>query len=129
MTLKKLYYPVIFHPEESGYSVRVPDLDGCFSQGETIEEAVEMIQDAIGLYLAGEETIPAPSRPDSVHTEGKDFMMVVPYDDLSYKRKHDTKAVKKTLTIPAWLNEAAEAAHINFSGVLQSGLKQQLHIE
>lgn len=127
--MAKLYYPVIFHPEETGYSVSVPDLDGCFSQGETIEEAVEMIQDAIGLYLAGEEKIPVPSRPDSVRTVGKDFMMVVLYDELSYKRKHDTKAVKKTLTIPAWLNEAAESAHINFSSVLQSGLKQQLHIE
>ena len=48
---------------------------------------------------------------------------------LSYRKKHDTKAVKKTLTIPSWLNAAAEEAHINFSSVLQAGLKQQLHID
>ena len=126
--MKKLYYPVLFHPEESGYSVRVPDLDGCLSQGETVEEAVEMIQDAIGLYLEDVETVPVPSRPESVRTAGNDFLMLVP-DEVEYKRNHDTKSVKKTLTIPAWLNDAAESAHINFSSVLQTGLKKQLNLE
>ena len=127
--MKKLYYPAIFHPEDSGYSVSVPDLDGCFSQGETIGEAVEMIQDAIGLYLADAKEYPAASSLDSIKLQGRDFLMVVPFDELAYKKKYDTKAVKKTLTIPSWLNEAAESAHINFSGVLQAGLKQQLHLE
>lgn len=127
--MKKIYYPVLFHPEGSGYSVSVPDLDGCFSQGETVEEAVEMVQDAIGLYLEDVETVPTPSRPESLRTTGNDFLMVVPYDEVDYKRKHDTKSVKKTLTIPAWLNDAAESAHINFSSVLQAGLKKQLNLE
>lgn len=126
--MKRLYYPVVFHPEDFGYSVSVPDLDGCFSQGDTLDEAVEMVQDAIGLYLADEKEYPAPSAPHSIKTQGQDFMMVIPFDEMSYKRKHDTRAVKKTLTIPSWLNEAAESAHINFSSVLQEGLKNQLHI-
>lgn len=127
--MKKLYFPAIFHPEEEGYSVSVPDLDGCYSQGETVAEAVEMIQDAVGLYLDGLKEIPAPSRPENIKVSQPDFMMIITYDDLSYKRAHDTRSVKKTLTVPSWLNEAAEAEHINFSGVLQEGLKKRLHIE
>lgn len=127
--MTKLYYPAIFHPEDTGYSVSVPDLDGCFSQGDTIGEAFEMIQDAIGLYLADLKDIPNPSMPGKVKADGDDFMMVIPFDELSYKRKHDTKSVKKTLSVPSWLNEAAEAAHLNFSSILQSGLKKQLNIE
>ena len=127
--MKKLYYPAIFHPEAEGYSVSVPDLDGCFSQGETVAEAVEMIRDAVGLYLDGLKSVPAPSRPEEIKVEAPDFMMIIDYDDLSYKRAHDTRSVKKTLTVPSWLNEAAESAHINFSGVLQEGLKKRLHLE
>ncbi len=127
--MKKLYYPAIFRPEAEGYSVSVPDLDGCFSQGDTIGEAIEMIKDAIGLYLDGLESIPAPSRPEDIKTSAPDFMMMIEYDDLYYKRAHDTRSVKKTLTVPSWLNEAAEAEHINFSGVLQEGLKKRLHLE
>lgn len=126
--MNKLYYPVVLHPEETGYSVSVPDLDGCFSQGETLGEAVEMIQDAIGLFLDGETTFPAPSEPSSIKVHDGDILMVVAFDELAYKRKYDTKSVKKTLTIPSWLNQAAESAHINFSSVLQAALKQQLHI-
>lgn len=127
--MSKLYYPVIFHPEDIGYSVSVPDLDGCFSQGETLDEAVEMIQDAIGLYLADMEEAPAPSVPDAIKAVDRDFVMIIPFDNAAYKRRHDTKSIKKTLTIPAWLNEEAESAHINFSSVLQAGLKEVLHIE
>ena len=127
--MNKLYYPVLFHPEETGFSITVPDLDGCFTQGDTLEDALNAVQDAIGLYLDGMPELPPASAPGSVRAQGSDFMMVVAFDPLAYKRRHDTKAVKKTLTVPSWLNEAAEAAHINFSSVLQSGLKKQLNIE
>lgn len=127
--MSKIYFPVAFLPEEEGYSVRVPDLDGCYTQGDTFDEAVEMAQDAIGLYLEDVKEVPTPSLPARVALEQGEFVAVVPFDILAYKRRHDTKAVKKTLTVPSWLNEAAEAAHINFSSVLQAGLKQQLNIE
>jgi len=127
--MNKIYYPVAFLPEDEGYSVRVPDLDGCYTQGNTFDEAVEMAQDAIGLYLEDVEHILAPSLPTQVALEPGEFVAVVPFDVLAYKRRHDTKAVKKTLTIPSWLNEAAEAAHINFSSVLQAALKQQLNVD
>lgn len=126
--MTKIYYPVIFHPEEVGYSASVPDLEGCFTQGDSLEEALEMVQEAIGLYLDGETTYPEPSVPESIKTENHDFMMVVAYDHLAYQKKHNKRAVKKTLSIPAWLNEEAEAAHLNFSRVLQEALKLKLNI-
>ena len=127
--MKSVYYPVIFHPEEVGYSVSVPDIDGCFTQGDTMDEAVEMVQEAIGLMLDGMEVAPATSNPETVEVEGRDFVVVVPFNRLDYKRKMDSRAVKKTLSLPSWLNEAAEAAHINFSGVLQDALKAKLNIQ
>ena len=127
--MNKLYYPAIFHPEETGYSVSVPDLDGCFSEGDTLEEAMDMTCDAIGLCLeVYEGDFPAPSDPASIHAEPGDFVSLIPFDLLQYRRKHDTRAVKKTLTIPSWLNVLAEEQHINFSGVLQAALIDQLHL-
>ena len=127
--MKNIYYPVIFHPEAvGGYSVSVPDIEGCFTQGDTLDEAVEMVQEAIGLMLEDCAEPPAASDPAGVQTAAGDFLMVIPFDALAYKRRHDTRAVKKTLTLPSWLNQEAEAAHINFSGVLQDALKKKLNI-
>lgn len=127
--MNKIYYPAIFHPEEIGYSVSVPDIDGCFTEGDTLEDAMEMAADAIGLCLeACGGAFPKASLPGDIHHDAGDFVTLIPFDMLAYQKKHDTKAVKKTLTIPAWLNTAAEAQHINFSSVLQSALKEQLHI-
>lgn len=127
--MNKIFYPAIFHPEEAGYSVSVPDIEGCFSEGDTLEEAIEMATDAIGLCLeecAGD--YPEPSNPVSIQPDKGDFVSLIPFDMLAYRKKHDARAVKKTLTIPSWLNAAAEEKHINFSSVLQSALKDQLHI-
>lgn len=126
--MKSIYYPVVFHPEEVGFSVSAPDIDGCFTQGDSMDEAVSMIQEAIGLLLEDQETYPAASNPKDIALEPNDFIVVVPFDSVAYRRKHDTRAVKKTLSIPSWLNTAAEAAHLNFSRVLQDALKQQLGI-
>jgi predicted RNase H-like HicB family nuclease len=123
----KYFYPAIFHPEESGYSVSIPGLEGCFTQGETMEECLNMAQEAIGLYLEG-ETVPEPMAPEKVPVPEGDFLMMVTYDSLEYAKKHNHKSVKKTLSIPGWLNEVAEASHINFSHVLQEALKKQLGI-
>ena len=125
------FYPAIFHPEAEGYSVRFPDLDGCFTEGDTLEQAYEMANDAIGLYLSeqdGSFRFPKASSPQDISLEEKDFVVLVEFDEVAYRRKYDARAVKKTLSIPSWLNEEAEAAHINFSGVLQEALKRKLNI-
>ena len=122
------YYPALFHPEEVGYSVTVPDLEGCCTQGDTLAEAVEMAQDAIGLMLEDCAELPAASDPAQLTVEAGDFVVVIPFDALAYKRRRGRRSVKKTLSIPSWLNEEAEAAHINFSHVLQEALKEKLNI-
>lgn len=128
--MKNLFYPAIFHPEEIGYSVFVPDIEGCFSQGDDLAEAMEMTRDAIGLCLediaAQNQKFPQPSNPAEVQCEANEFVALIEFNMIEYLKKHDTKSVKKTLTIPSWLNHMAEEQHINFSSVLQSALKNQL---
>jgi len=129
--MAKHFYPVIFHKEETGsYSVFVPDLPGCNTEGETLDEAYEMVADAIGLYLEGikEEEYPVRSDPKMITVEENEFVALVEFNKLEYDKKHNTKAVKKTLTIPAWLNEYAEKENVNFSGVLQDALKSKLNV-
>lgn len=129
--MAKHFYPVIFHKEETGsYSVFVPDLPGCNTEGETLDEAYEMVADAIGLYLEGikEEEYPVRSDPEMITVEENEFVALVEFNKLEYDKKHNTKAVKKTLTIPAWLNEYAEKENVNFSGVLQDALKSKLNV-
>ena len=131
--MARYFYPALFHPEEVGYSVSVPDLDGCFTEGPTIEEAYTNCVEAVGLYLeeldASQLAYPKPSEPRALKKDGDDFFVVVEFDPLAYRRRHDTRAVKKTLTIPSWLNAEAESHHVNFSGVLQEALKDHLGIQ
>lgn len=124
---KRLFYPAVFVPEENGgFSVYFPDVDGCFTQGETIEEAYEMSFDALGLMLSCLEDekrpIPTPSAPHEIQPQDGGCVIMIGFDMIEYKKKHSTKSVKKTLTIPEWLNEEAIARNINFSQTLQEAL-------
>ena len=125
--MKNIYYPAVFHPEEVGYSVFIPDIEGCSTQGDTMDEAVEMAKDAIGLMLDGAGEHPQASSPSALPLADGEFVVMIPFNPSEYARKNN-RAVKKTLSLPAWLNEAAEAAHLNFSGVLQEALKAKLGI-
>lgn len=122
--MNSIFYPAVFHPEETGYSVTIPDIEGCYTQGDTMDEAVSMAQDAIGLMLEDQQICPKPSLPSALSVDPGDFVVMIPFDMVEYQKQF--KPVKKTLSIPGWLNDAAEAAHINFSGVLQEGLKSEL---
>ncbi len=128
----KLYYPAVFQKEDVGYSVWLNDVDGCISQGDTFEEAVENIKDALGLYIeatsADNFQLPEPALPEKIELEDGQFSVIIEFDRLAYLKKHDKRAVKKTLSIPSWLNTAAEAQHINFSAVLQQALKERLNL-
>lgn len=127
--MKKLY-PVIFTKETDGFSTVVVDLDGCFSEGDTFEEAYKNTQSAIGLYLSDIDIYPEPSDITKLNKNLKEneLIVVVEFDDIEYKKKHSSKSIKKTLTIPEWLNQEAEKQHINFSGVLQEALKEKLNV-
>ena len=129
----KFVYPAIFEAEkDGGYSVSFPDLPGCYSQGETLEEAFDMARDAIGIYLSQLEAdgkeYPAASDPAKVEKGDNEFVALVDMDLLAYKQKHDNRAVKKTLSIPRWLDAMAEREGVNFSNVLQQALKEKLGV-
>jgi len=128
----KYVYPAIFTPldDEGGYDVYIPDLPHCRTCGEDLAEAIEMAEDAASMWLWDaenkKETIPEPSK--SLDHESPQFVNFVKADTETFRRQMDSRAVKKTLTIPAWLNHKAEEAHVNFSGILQDALKTHLHI-
>ena len=128
----KYAYPAVFTKEEDGYSVAFPDIEGCFTCGATLPEAMEMAEDALCLMLYdheedGEE-IPAPSDIREVSAGTEDIVSLICCDTVEYRKLYDNRAVKKTLTIPNWLNTIAESSGVNFSTVLQNALKQELHI-
>lgn len=130
--MAKYLYPAVFTKEDAGYSVSFPDLKNCFTSGETLEEAMEMANDVLCLTLYDLEQegamIPAASAVNSVSHEENEFVSLVGCDTIAYRRFFDNKAVKKTLSIPSWLNDMAERAGINFSGTLQEALKTKLNI-
>ena len=132
--MAKYAYPAIFTPEEDGtYSIDFPDLEGCYTCGDSIEDGLEMAEDALALVLYGYEKdgreIPAPSAPSALTLSGNEFVNYVACDTMAYRKMYNNKAVKKTLTIPEWLNEAASSMGLNFSQVLQEALLQKMQIK
>lgn len=121
-------YPAIIH-EEEGYWIEFPDLEGCQTCGQTLEETMEYAQEALGLYLVSlaenGQAIPAPSNIADISTE-EGQTTYISTDMNAYRR--DTRAVKKMLSIPAWLAKEAEENNISLSKVLQDALKEQLHL-
>lgn len=129
--MKKLFYPALFHKaEEGGFWVSFPDLPECLSEGDDIGQAYEMAVDALGLALTSREetgeVIPVPSQPDVINSDEDSFLVVIEFDMAAYKKRTNSRAVKKTLSIPEWLNEEAVARGVNFSQVLQEALINKL---
>lgn len=124
----KYTYPVIFEKDEDKIGASVPDLPGCFSFGNDLSDAIEMIQDAMAMYLADcedrNQKIPAPSDIKAIQTEGT--VSYVLADTKKWREQFDNRAVKKTLSIPSWLNKKAEKAGVNFSQILQEALIEKL---
>lgn len=118
-------YPAIFHNEDS-YWVEFPDLEGCVSDGDTLELAMANAQEAMGLYLAAllEEGKDLPDASNIKDIKTDEVVSYVSVDVNSYRRS--TRAVKKTLSIPEWLAIEAEKRNLSLSKVLQEGLKAQL---
>ena len=119
----KVSYPAIIHAEDGCYWAEFPDVAGCFSDGDSITEVIENASDALGGVLCAMmdqgQPLPQPSSMESLKPSDG-FTSMILTDPLCFKK--DTRAVKKTLTIPAWLNQEAEKRSINFSAVLQKAL-------
>ncbi|MCL2426594.1 MAG: type II toxin-antitoxin system HicB family antitoxin [Oscillospiraceae bacterium] len=129
----KYVYPAIFTPLEAdgGYDVCIPDLPFVQTCGASLAEAIEMAEDAASMWLwdAENKKEEIPQASETLAHEHPQFMSMIIADADGYRRQMDSRAVKKTLTVPAWLNYQAEAAHVNFSSVLQEALKAHLHID
>ncbi len=132
---KLIYYPAIFHKEGDSYRVEFPDLEGCFSKGKDLEEAFNNSKEALGMYLDKDgdtynRTINKPSNViDMIKNNKEGLVLVVEYDSLAYGKKYKNKAIKKTLSIPEWLNDAAIKNNVNFSSVLQEALIEKLNLK
>ena len=130
--MRKLTYFAIFEPTNTGYSVMFPDFPGCISVGNDFNHALKMAKEALSLHFWGMEKdndeIPIQTLPPFEDMEKGDIVVSIEIFPDMFKEHMDNKAIKKTLTIPFWLNERAEAEGINFSQLLQRSLKEYLGI-
>ena len=124
-------YSAIFTPVNGEFDVKIPDLPGCRTCGKDLTEAIIMAEDAAAMWLwdaeSKSENIPAPTAP--IEVKSPQFTNYIVADTNKYRKKYDNRAVKKTLSIPNWLNIQAEQAGVNFSQILQDALKEKLKIE
>ena len=129
--MNKRFYPAIFTQEDDNFWVSFPDLPGCFTEGSSMAEAYEMAQEAMGLYMENnneEFDFTEPSDIKAIVPKENEYPILVEFDPVEYLKRKSTKSVKKTLTIPEWLNVLAEKNNINFSQILQNALKEQLNV-
>ena len=130
----KLIYPACFYPsdEDEGYTVVVPDLPGCVTEGDTLADAIDMATEAACGWILGElesgKAIPEASDYKSIVPDEKDgFVNLIVLDMDTYTEKNSRKTVRKNVTIPAWLNTYGEEHHINFSNGLQKALLDMIN--
>lgn len=125
-------YPSIFSFDDDGISVEFPDLEGCFTCGDTTKEAIKNAKEAMGLHLFGmeedNEVIPEPTDIKDIKLENNQTIVLIEVYMPIIREAINNQSVKKTLTIPRWLNNLAERNNINFSQLLQCALKDILNI-
>lgn len=131
--MAKYAYPAVFTPEDDGgFSINFPDLEGCHTCGDDLADGLIMAEDVLALVLYGYEKegreIPLPSEESSLSLSKGEFINFVACDTLEYRKMYNNKAVKKTLTIPEWMNEAAMAMDLNFSQILQEALLSKIQV-
>lgn len=134
MVLKNKYvYPAIFDYADDGISVEFPDLPGCLTCGDTNEEAIEMAKEAMGLHLYGMEkdsdSIPEPSVIKDIKIDDNQVIVLIEVWMPLVRDEIENHSIKKTLTIPQWLDEIARDKNVNFSRVLQDALKDLLGVK
>ena len=126
-------YIAVISFDDDGISIDFPDLAGCFSCAENEDEIYKMAKEVLGLHLwsmeKDNEPIPTPSTLKNIKLENNETTMLVDVFMPPVRDRINNRIVKKTLTIPHWLNAEAERQGVNFSMVLQNGLKQYLHLD
>ena len=128
--MSRYVYPAIFTLEDNLYSVVFPDLEGCYTSGDNLIDAIYMAEDvlAFALFDFEKDGVEVPRPSSDIEVPDGSFVNYIACDTLEYQKMNNNKAIKKTLTIPQWLNEMATVAGINFSQVLQDALIAKLDI-
>ncbi len=129
----KYIYPAIFEYDEDGINVSFPDLPGCLTCGDSDEEALSMAKDALGGFLYAMEEdgdlIPFPTSLKNIKTQNNEKAVLVEIWMPTVRKAIENKSIRKTLTIPQWLNKRAMEENINFSFVLKEALKRELRMK
>ena len=121
-------YTATFTPNEDGtkYYARIPDLPGCITTGDSLKDAIDQITDAASGWLVVAEDegieIAPPTLQSAVPTEADTLLSLIQVDTIAYRAKTDTRAVRKTVSLPAWMAAMADTLGINCSQILQEGL-------
>lgn len=128
--MKKDYYiyPAIFEYAKDGISISFPDLPGCISCAKTDEDALYMAKDALGLYIAcseeDNEELKKPSKLNEINLKENQRAVLIEVNMPLFREAVQNASVKKTLTIPKWINDLAERNNINFSRASSKGDKR-----
>lgn len=122
----KTFYPCIIKEDDGIFYVNFPDFDDCFTDGDTMEEAVSNAKDVLEAvafsYMKNNRPLPEPGKVN------ENVVYIELWVDL-LKNRVNNQSIKKTLTIPKWLNDIAEENSVNFSAILQHGIKEYLGIK
>lgn len=128
----KYVYPAIFTYDDDGINIEFPDIEGCFSCADTDEEALYMAEDVLGLCLLvleeDDEKIPEPSNLKDIKIEENQKTSLISVWMPTVRKAINNKPIKKSLIIPQWLDVMAREKDINFSYILQEGLKKELNL-
>lgn len=129
--LKKLIYPAVFLQEDDGITITFPDLPGCISCANTLEEAYDMAKEAMELFMNDYvndmfKNVPSVSKLSHIKLENNECIALIELDINEYLKTLDNSTVKKTLTIPAWLDYIACKKKLNFSKILQEALIEKI---
>lgn len=127
--MNNYFYPAIFSKEGTSYNVKFIDFDDIYTFGDSFEDAYYMAQDALYNMLPEYKTLPTPTFDYMKIKVGKDeFITMVELDIIEHEKKISSKTVKTTVTMPEWLKNLADTKGINFSKILQKGIKEELNI-
>ena len=126
----KYVYPAILYRDNGKIGVSVPDLPGCHTFGDDKADALFLAKDAIEMWLwdAENKAEDIPPASETLKLAAGETLTLIAADTDEFRRTNDTRSVKKTLSIPSWLNVQAEKANAPFSQILQEGLKSYLKI-
>ena len=128
----KYVYPALFVKEDESIIVTFPDLEDTFTNGATMQEAFENAEDVLNLMLWNREEekddIPMPSSPEQITVPQEATLAMIKADTLAYRKLHDQKTIRRSITIPSWLDTLARERNINFSQLMQNAIRRECGI-